>query len=213
MRCLLPALALLILPAAASDALEAFGLRWQVPIAADWKLESHEGVPTLELLIARPSTQPRRPTQYALAETLPYHRLDLQLEVKQEALAARNRRTSLILVYAWRGPDHFNYAHLSVDTARQAAHHNGIFHVYGGDRVRISSIEGPATLTSEQWHKVRLQYDASSHRVDVFVNGQTSPSMQAVDMSLGAGRFGVGSFFDLGSFRNLRVSGDAVKSR
>jgi hypothetical protein len=209
MRLLLPLV--LLLPASASDALEAFGLRWLVPIAADWKLTAPDSVPTLELLVPRPSTQPRRPTQYALAETPPYSRLDLQLEVKKEPLVARNRRTSLILVYAWRDPDHFNYAHLSVDTGAQAAHHNGIFHVYGGERVRISSTDGPATLTSEQWHKVRLQYDASTHRVDVFVDGKTSPSMQAVDMSLGAGRFGIGSFFDLGSFRNVRLSGEPVK--
>jgi len=210
MRCLLPAL-LLILPASASDSLDAFGFRWQVPVAADWRLAASDGLPTLELLLPRPSTEPRRPTQYALAETPPYSRLDLQLEVKKEPLTARNRRTSLILVYAWRDADHFNYAHLSVDTGREAAHHNGIFHVYGGDRVRISSIEGPATLTSEQWHKVRLQYDAATHRVDVFVDGQTSPSMQAVDMSLSAGRFGIGSFFDMGSFRNLRISGAPAK--
>jgi hypothetical protein len=110
-------------------------------------------------------------------------------------------------VYAWRDPDHFNYAHLSVDTGQQQPVHNGIFHVYGGDRVRISSEQGPATLAGEDWHKVRLVYDGSTGRVDVYANGQTSPAMRAVDMSLGAGRFGIGSFFDLGSFRNIKYRG------
>jgi hypothetical protein len=67
-----------------------------------------------------------------------------------------------------------------VDTAKQAVVHNGIFHVYGGDRVRVSSEEGPATLEDGKWHKVKLVYDGSSGRVDVWVDGITSPAMRAV---------------------------------
>lgn len=191
-----------------ADTIGAFGLRWRVPVAADWKIAIEDGEPVLRLLVARPSTQPRRPTQFALAETPDYLRVTVEAEVKKEPQAARNRRTSLIIVYAWRDADHFNYAHLSVDTARQQPVHNGIFHVFGGDRVRISSLEGPATLTSEDWHRVRLVYDGRAGKVEVFVNGQTSPSMQAVDTTLGAGKVGLGSFFDLGSFRRVRIRGE-----
>ena len=200
---------LLILPITAlcGDTIDVFGLNWMVPVGADWKVVSREGVPTLDLLVARPSTAPRRPTQFALAETAAYLTLDLQFEVKQEPAALRNRHNSVMIAYAWKDANHFNYAHLSVDAAKAQPVHNGIFHVYGGDRVRISSEEGPATLTNEQWHKVRLLYDGTKGRVDVWVDGETSASMRAVDLSLGAGRFGVGSFFDLGSFRNLRVTG------
>ncbi|MCC6588610.1 MAG: hypothetical protein IT168_18085 [Bryobacterales bacterium] len=201
------ALLLLFLPAAAQPTMEALGQKWTVPIADDWKVESVDGIPTLQLLVPRPSTQPRRPTQYALAQTPDYQQLTLELEMKKEPAALRNRRTSLMIVYAWRDKDHFNYAHLSVDAARQQSVHNGIFHVYGGDRVRISSEEGPPTLTDESWHKVKLVYDGSKGRVDVYVNGESSPSMRAVDLSLGAGKFGIGSFFDLGSFRKLKVTG------
>jgi hypothetical protein len=191
-----------------ADTIEVFGLRWRVPIAADWKVTQEEGVPTLHLLVPRPATQPRRPTQFALAETPDYLRVTVEAEVKKEPEAARDRRTSLIIVYAWRDADHFNYAHLSVDTGKQQPVHNGIFHVFGGDRVRISSPEGPATLTSEDWHRVRLVYDGRTGKVEVFVNGQTSPSMQAVDTTLGAGKVGIGSFFDLGSFRRVRIRGE-----
>ena len=201
----------LALGAAGADTIEVFGLRWRVPIAADWKVTQDDGAPVLHLLVPRPSTQPRRPTQFALAETPDYRRVTVEAEVKQELEAARGRRTSLIVVYAYRDPDHFNYAHLSVDTGRQAAQHNGIFQVNGGDRVRISSLEGPATLTSEEWHKVRLVYDGRSGKVEVFVNGATSPSMQAVDATHGAGKAGIGSFFDLGSFRRVRITGEPAR--
>jgi hypothetical protein len=197
--------------AAGADTIDAFGLRWRVPIASDWKVTSPDGVPTLELLVPRPSTQPRRPTQYALAEIPDYLRVTVEAEVKKEPEAARQRRTSLMIVYAWRDPDHFNYAHLSVDTGKQQPVHNGIFHVYGGDRVRISSQEGPATLTSEDWHRVRLVYDGRTGKVEVFVNGLSSPSMQAVDTTLGAGKVGLGSFFDLGQFRRVRITGEPAR--
>jgi hypothetical protein len=201
-----------LLPAAfAADTMEAFGLQWSVPTAADWRLESLEGIPTLQLLVPRPSTAPRRPTQYALADTPDYRKLDLQFEVKQEPAALRNRHNSVMIAYAWRDGNHFNYAHLPVDAAKNQPVHNGIFHVYGGDRVRISSEDGPATLRSEEWHKVRLLYDGTTGRVDVWVDGETSPSMRAVDLSLGAGRFGIGSFFDMATFRNLKVSAESTK--
>ena len=186
-----------------AETIDAFGLRWRVPTASDWKYS--DGV--LHLLVPRPSEKPRRPVQYALAETPDYLRVTVEAEVKKEPAAVRSRRTSVMLVYAWRDPDHFNYAHLSVDSASQAAHHNGIFHVYGGDRVRISPIEGPGTLLTEDWHRVRLTYDGTTGQVEVFVNGQTSPSLKAVDLSLREGKVGIGSFFDMGSFQHVRIQG------
>jgi hypothetical protein len=190
--------------AMAADSIEAFGYKWTVPIGADWKLAPSS---ILELLVPRPSTQPRRPSQYALAETGPIVKLEVELEMKAEPASVRKRHNSLILVYAWRDANHFNYAHLSVDAAKAQPVHNGIFHVYGGDRVRISSEDGPPTLRDEQWHKVKFRYNGASGRAQVWVDGRTSPSMQGVDLSLAAGRFGIGSFFDMGSFRNLKIRG------
>lgn len=189
---------------AAEDSIQAFGLRWKIPMAKDWRMDGD----TLELLTPRPSLAPRRPSQYALADTPDYTKVTMEAEMKAEPAAIRQRHNSLLLVYAWKGPNHFNYVHLSVDSAKEAAVHNGVFHVYGGERVRISSLEGPGTLRDGVWHKVKLVYDGESGRVDVWVDGQTSPSLRAVDMSLGGGRVGIGSFFDMGSFRNVKIVGE-----
>ncbi len=194
----------------AEGLVQAFGHQWRLPIAADWSLHRGDGPETLRLLVPRPSLQPRRPTQFALADTPAFHKVTVEAEVRKEPAEARNRRTSLIIVYGYRHADDFNYAHLSVDTGREAPHHNGIFQVRGGDRVRISSLEGPATLTGEHWHKVKLVFDGSSGRVDVWVDGATSPSMHAADPSSGAGRVGLGSFFDLGEFRAVKISGQTA---
>jgi len=115
---------------------------------------------------------------------------------------------SMILVYAYRDESHFNYAHLSVDEGTKQPVHNGIFHVYGGDRVRISPEAGPAAMPVEnQWYKVQLKYDAASGTVTVAVDGKELPSLKAVDLSLGAGKVGLGSFFNKGSFRNVKITG------
>lgn len=203
-------LLLLILAALAAegaDFLEAFGYRWRVPVAGDWRVSGSGPAQVLELLVPRPGLQPRRPTQFALAETPDFLKVTFEAEVKKEPEGERHRRTSLILVYAWRDEAHFNYAHLSVDSAAEVAVHNGIFHVYGGERVRISPAEGPPALTSEDWHRVRLVHDGTTGRVDVWVNGRLLPALQAVDLSLRSGKVGLGSFFDLGSFRNVKIEG------
>lgn len=191
----------------AAESIDAFGLHWTVPLRADWKVEEQDGFPTLSLLVAKPSTQPRRPTQFALAETPDYLTVTLEAEAKKEPKALRNRKNSLIFIYAYRDADHFDYVHLSDDLGSVSPHHNGVFHVYGGDRVRISSTLGPATLTEEKWYKLRLVYDGRSGKVEMFVDGKTSPSLRAVDMSLSAGKVGIGSFFDTGQFRNVKITG------
>lgn len=196
--------AALLKPSLAADRLEAFGLRWSVPLLSDWNVATEEGEPVLRLVTARPlPKEPRRPFQYALAETPAHAKVSLELDVRREP-----RVGSLILIYAWQDPAHFNYAHLSNDSATEQPVHNGIFHVYGGDRVRISSDKGPGSLHTGGWHHVRLDYDAATGAVEVAVDGATNPSLRAVDVSLGAGLTGVGSFFNTGAFRRIKITGN-----
>ncbi|PYT23760.1 MAG: hypothetical protein DMG58_27375, partial [Acidobacteria bacterium] len=100
----------------------------------------------------------------------------------------------------------FDYAHLSVDTGAKQPVHNGVFHVYGGERVRISSEQGPAAFSATgRWHHVKLTHDASTGKVSVMVNGEALPGLDAVDKSLGAGRVGIGSFDETGVYKNISI--------
>jgi len=117
--------------------IDCFGRHWLVQEAAEWKTEAAAGGEVLQLSVARPQeANPRAPVQYALLEHEPAGCFTLDVEVQGSAAS-----TSLIIVYAWKDPLHFNYVHLSTDTAQEQPVHNGVFHVYGGDRVRISGIE------------------------------------------------------------------------
>jgi hypothetical protein len=188
----------------ASDTLDAFGLRWSVPLIHDWKVEKQDGVEVLRLATARPmESNPRRPFQYALAIGPPLSEFTLELEVRRNPA---KKSGALIIVYAWQDPAHFDYVHLCGDSASEQPVHNGVFHVYGGDRSRISSAKGPGALVTGDWYSVKVTWNAASGMVAAAVNGLPNPSLQAVDLSLGPGRIGIGSFFDTAEFRNLRLN-------
>jgi hypothetical protein len=193
------ALLLFCLPLLADNTVQALGYKWTVPIEADWKVENGE----LKLLVARmPTTTPRRPKQFAIAETPDFTQFTLECDVRRT-----NGGSSLIIVYAYKDESHFNYIHLSEDTAVKQAVHNGIFHVFGGERVRISSLKGPSSLPTADWHHVKVDYDGTTGAVTVLVDNQPNISLKAVEMSLSAGRIGLGSFGETADFRNLKISG------
>lgn len=185
-----------------ADTLSVFGHEWDVVQAADWKIGVENGSETLELVTPRgPAPGPRRPIQFALARTVAYHQVDLELDV-------RPRGRSLMLVFAYQDPAHFDYAHLSIDTGLKQPMHNGIFHVFGGERVRISSQQGPpAFAATNKWYHAVLVWDGTKGTVQVSVDGRQVPALRAVDLSLSSGRIGLGSFDEVADFHNLRIQG------
>ncbi|HEX4770553.1 MAG TPA: hypothetical protein VH351_06975 [Bryobacteraceae bacterium] len=180
------------------------GYSWTVPQPVDWKVEQPaEGAAVLHLLTGRepPSTGPRKPFQFAVADAGPFQHVVVEADVRPLA-------RSLMLVYAYQDAAHFDYAHLSVDSAMKEPHHNGVFHVYGGERVRISDVAGPAAFrASKEWYHVRLEWDGADGLVQVQVDGQAVPALRAVDLSLKSGKVGVGSFDETADFRNVRIHG------
>jgi len=185
----------------ASDTLHVFGKTWQVVNAADWRISEESGEQILSLITHRgPLPGPRRPIQFAIAETPVLRKAKVELD-------ARPHGRSLMIVFGYRDPAHFDYAHLSIDTAAREPHHNGIFHVYGGERVRISAEDGPAAFPeTNHWYHVMLEWNGSSGDVRVSVDGRDIPALHAVDLSLNSGRVGLGSFDETGDFRNVKIT-------
>jgi hypothetical protein len=186
--------------ARAAETLKIFGHEWSVPVASDWKVDQEDGAPVLRLVEHRgPVPGPRRPIQFALADAEYSGRVTVEGDVKPLG-------GSLLIVFAYRDAAHFDYAHFSVDTGTKQPVHNGVFHVYGGERVRISSEQGPAAFSATgRWHHVKLTHDARTGKVSVLVNGAAMPALDAVDKSLGAGRVGIGSFDETGVYKNISI--------
>jgi len=184
-----------------ANAFNVFGREWRVRAAADWKVDQEDGSEVLRLLEGRePLPGPRRPFQFALTDLPDYRRVTVDADVKPLGL-------SLMIVFGYRDQAHFDYAHLSTDTGAAQPNHNGVFHVYGGERVRISNERGPASFAaSARWYHVRLTHDAKTGGVAVTVDGKAVPALEAVDLSLGAGKVGIGSFDERAEFKNVRIS-------
>ena len=184
---------------AIASSISVFGERWTVQSVSDWAVENN----ALRLRVSAepPAGQPRRPTKFALLDSKPYSKVMVEGEVK------RNGR-SVIIVYAWQDDAHYNYAHISVDSAVKENMHNGMFHIFGGERVRMSGLDGPGSLPTEDWTPVKLAFDGESGRCYVEVNGKRNPSLDAVDLSLRWGRVGLGSFDETGDFRNIWITGE-----
>ncbi len=180
----------------AADTISALGQTWKVPSAAEWVGAKD----SLVMLTARPQeSNPRAPIQYALLEGKDFESFRLECEVKRDS-------NSLILVYAWQDPAHFNYVHLSIDSPEKQPVHNGVFHVFGGDRSRISKTLGPGSLPNNEWTPVVLDYNATTGHMSVTVAGKKFPSLEAADLSLTKGKVGLGSFFETAQFRNFKVT-------
>lgn len=198
---LLAALLLAALPVRAADPLAVFDRHWTVPAAADWQVGEENGAAVLRLATPRePPAGPRRPVQFAVTEVPRYDELTVEVDVKPLG-------RSLMIVFAYQDAAHFDYVHLSIDTGDKVAAHNGVFHVYGGERVRISTPEGPPAFPgNNHWYHARLRHDAKTGTVAVTVDGKAVPALHAVDLSLGPGRVGLGSFDETAEFRNLKIT-------
>ena len=190
---------------AAVSVLTVFGYQWTVPEASDWNIDQEQGVPVLHLAAARgPLAGPRRPIQFALAETPIFRAVAVSADV-------RPLGHSLLIVFAYRDSAHFDYAHLSIDSAASQPVHNGIFHVFGGERVRISPSAGPPAFPAgNRWYHVRLRFKGGTGRVEVFVDGHPVPALTAVDLSLSSGKVGIGSFDETADFKNVKIEGTAA---
>ena len=55
---------------------------------------------------------------------------------------------------------------------------------------------------------MELTRDSETGAVRVTVDGKPVPALAAVDLSLGAGKVGLGSFDETARFKNVHISGD-----
>lgn len=174
----------------------------------DWTLDGsgawtiRDGLLLLEKA-GKPAGAIRRPGALAILKTPALADASIAVELRSDAPEDVIRR-DLLLVAGWQSPTRFYYVHLS---AVRDAVHNGIFVVDAADRRRIDDTSDRPALTDRAWHTARLVRTVSTGRLEVFIDGETTPIMAATDRSIPSGRLGVGSFDDTGAFRGIHVQG------
>jgi len=117
----------------------------------------------------------------------------------------------VIVVFGYRSPSEFYYAHLSNDNT--VSPHNGIFIVNHADRLRIDDqgINNPpaARMTDTKWHRVRVDRNTNTGQIAVFLDDLRTPLMTATDTTFDSGAIGFGSFDDTGAIRRIQITNDA----
>ena len=144
----------------------------------------------------------RRPAGLAILKTQPLGTAHLR------GRPAIRRAVDLLvrdvdLIVDWQSPTKFYYVHLAAKTDPV---HNGIFLVADADRKRLDQPTSVPQLKDKAWHHVRLERDAASGRIAIFVDGSTMPVLEATDATLRTGRVGLGSFDETGQFKNIVVT-------
>jgi hypothetical protein len=150
-----------------------------------------------------PEGKIRRPAALAILKSAPLTDFTYSIEVRSTApvdLAVRDVQ----LVIDYQSPSRFYYIHLS---AKTDAVHNGIFLVDNADRTRLDQPTSRARFVDQNWHQVRLERNASTGSIAVFIDGDATPALSVVDKTLASGRVGFGSFDETGEFRAIRVVG------
>jgi hypothetical protein len=145
----------------------------------------------------------RRPAALAILKSDPFTKLTLEAEIKSTAPVDLPVR-DVELIFGYESPTRFYYVHLAGITN---AVHNGIFVVADADRRRLDTPDSVPQMKDQAWHRVRLERDPSTGRIEIFVDGSTTPALKATDTTIAAGRVGFGSFDETGEFRNIVVTG------
>jgi glucose/arabinose dehydrogenase len=174
---------------------------WFSDGSGTWTVSDDE---TLTLRVAGTPAGPiRRPAAIALLRDYAFGDVSLEAEIRSTADAS-TIEADMLFVFGYQSPTRFYYVHLSGVTNQN---HNGIFVVDGADRRRLSDLTSTPQLADRDWHRARLERDATSGRIAVYMDGAEEPGLVAFDKTFGSGSVGFGSFDDTGEIRRVVVRG------
>ena len=176
---------------------------WLFPHAEDWVSKTEDGQTYMHMLRPRDPGVPRRPLQFARLKNVNVGSFDLSVKVRRAG-------SSMIIVFNYVDTLHFYYTHVSHDRGTYQPVHNGIFLVDGGPRRRIAGLHAQPALPDTQWHTIRVVRNAKTGTIQVYSDVQKTPLFSVVDHHFTCGQIGLGSFDEMGDFKDLTIkSSDA----
>jgi hypothetical protein len=179
--------------------LDRAGWSFADPDAWEWRKEGDE----TELVLKQATNfkpKVRSPFHLAWFEGSQWASFTLTAEVRLDLFSKGNN--DVCIAFGKESETKFYYAHLG---EKSDAVHLQLQVVNDSDRRAITE-KGAKTLPWEKgkWHKVKLERDSTTGRICIWFDGKEV--LSATDKTLGKGGIGLGSFDDLGSFRNVEVS-------
>lgn len=180
--------------------------RWDFSAPDAWKW-TIEPKPPLLRLTAQSNTKPdfRSPLNMAWYKGHEWSDFTLTMECRLTKFDAGNN--DLCIAFGGDGKNRFYYAHLG-EKADEA--HHQIHVVDHADRKPVTTYRTAGTPWKQgQWHKVKLVRNSATGDIGVWFDDMEKPVLTAKDKRFTWGRIGLGSFDDLGEFRNVRIKGNS----
>ncbi|MCX6855701.1 MAG: hypothetical protein NTV80_12445, partial [Verrucomicrobia bacterium] len=174
--------------------------KWKLEDPAAWEWQGDGKATTL--VLKKPSgykPKVRRPFNLAWFGGAEWDSFTLTCEARLDVFSKGNN--DLCIAFAGRGESEFYYAHLGESAD---AVHLHLHVVNQADRKAITTTRAKTLpWQPNHWHQIKLVRDASTGSIKVWFDDQLV--IEATDKTFGKGRIGLGSFDDLGAFRNLCV--------
>lgn len=146
----------------------------------------------------------RSPFNLAWLKTADWTSFTLTVEARLTRFDEGNN--DLCLAFARQDDTRFYYAHLGEKA--DAVHHQ-LHLVDHADRRAITATRtGGTPWKAGTWHKLKLTHDSTTGAITVYFDDMEKPVLTARDKTLDHGWIGLGSFDDLGEFRNLVIEGE-----
>lgn len=197
-------LAVLVFPVCATETIRPLENRdaWVFGDATAWEWTGKDG--DTELHLRKQSAfkpKVRSPFNLAWFTAGKWESFTLLAEVRLDLFNDGNN--DVCIAFGKESDTKFYYAHLGEKADKV---HLQLHLVNDADRKAITE-EGAKELPWKPgaWHKVKVVRDAEAGTIKVWFDGVEV--LSAADKTLGKGGIGLGSFDDLGSFRNVEISG------
>lgn len=178
---------------------------WTFADPSAWDLRREDGASVLTLKQQQAhKPKVRSPVNLAWCKTTGWRSFTLTVEGQLTKFDAGNN--DLCIAFAGQDDTRFYYAHLG---EKADANHHQIHLVDHADRRAITATRTAGTPWQPgRWHRLKLTHDTTTGSIKVYFDDMEKPVLTAQDKTLGQGWIGLGSFDDLGKFRNLQIQGE-----
>lgn len=178
---------------------------WQFGDPAAWTWSKEGGTHVLTLH-KQQNFKPkvRSPFNLAWYTAVEWKSFTLTVEARLTKFDAGNN--DLCIAFGRQDEMRFYYAHLGEKA--DGVHHQ-LHLVDRADRRAITATRTEGTPWKPgAWHRLKVVHDARTGKMSVYFDDMAKPVLTAEDRTLTHGWIGIGSFDDLGQFRNLEIRGD-----
>lgn len=176
---------------------------WEFTDKAAWAVKQVEDHGQLLALERSSEYEPEVRSPFNIAWLKDLNVTDFVLEVEAMSTSREYGHRDLCFFFGKQSDTEFYYVHIATAADPYA---NSIFLVNNEPRVSIADKRTEGIKWEDgKFHKIRIKRSTGSGKIFVYFDDMENPVMETVDRTFISGSIGLGSFDDVGEFRNLKI--------